>query len=65
VFWSVRSCVTNFHLGFPWLLVFQGVCVCTCALVCMRYLCFTGFNSCELCSGGSLIAKGLCVYAPR
>jgi hypothetical protein len=28
---------------FPWLLVFQGVCGCACALVCMRYLCFPGF----------------------
>jgi hypothetical protein len=31
--------------------VFQGVCGCACALVCMRYLCFPGFNSCEVCSG--------------
>jgi hypothetical protein len=36
---------------FPWLLVFQGVCGRACALVCMRYLCFPGFNSCEVCSG--------------
>jgi hypothetical protein len=51
VSWSVSIWVINCHLGFPWLLVFQGVCVCACALVCMRYICFPGFNSCEVCSG--------------
>jgi hypothetical protein len=52
VFWSASSCVTNCHLGFfPWLLVFQGVSGCACALVCVRYLCFPGFSSCEVCSG--------------
>jgi hypothetical protein len=41
-------------------------------LVCMRYLCFPGFNSCEVCSGWVTCChrcltcfKGLCVYAPR
>jgi hypothetical protein len=44
VLWSVSSCVTNCHLGFfPWLLVFQGVCGCACALVFMQFLCFLGF----------------------
>jgi hypothetical protein len=28
---------------FPWLLVFQGVCGCACALFCMQYLCFLEF----------------------
>jgi hypothetical protein len=52
VFWSVSSCITNCHLGyFTWLLVFQCVCWCACALVCVRYLCFPGFNTCEVCSG--------------
>jgi hypothetical protein len=59
---------TNCHLGlFPWLLVFQGVCGCACALVCMRYLCFPSFNSCEVCSGWVICChrcltcfKGLC-----
>jgi hypothetical protein len=37
-FWTLSTWV------FPWLLVFQGVCGCACALVCMRYLCFPGFN---------------------
>jgi hypothetical protein len=52
---------------FPRLLVFQGVCGCACALVCMRYLCFPGFNSCEVCSGWVICChrcltcfKGLC-----
>jgi hypothetical protein len=44
VLWTVSSCVTNCHLGFfPWFLVFQGVCGCACALVCMQFLCFPGF----------------------
>jgi hypothetical protein len=68
VFWSVSSCVTNCHLGFfPWLLVFQCVCGCACALVCMRFLCFPCFNSCEVCSGWVICChrcltcfKGLC-----
>jgi hypothetical protein len=51
VFWSVSSCVTNCHLGFSLASIVSGVCVCECALVCMRYLCFPGFNSCEVCSG--------------
>jgi hypothetical protein len=67
VFWSVSSCVTNCHLFFSWLLVIQGVCGCACALVFMRYLCFSGFNSCEVCSGWVIYChrcltcfKGLC-----
>jgi hypothetical protein len=45
---------------FPWLLVFQCVCGCACALVCMRYMCFPGFNSYEVCSGW-VICYHLCL----
>jgi hypothetical protein len=52
---------------FPWLLEYQGVCGCACALVCIRYLCFPGFQSCEVCSGWATYChrcltcfKGLC-----
>jgi hypothetical protein len=45
----------------------SGVCGCASALVCMRYLCFPGFNSCEVCSGWVISChrcltclKGLC-----
>jgi hypothetical protein len=52
--------------------VVVGVCGCACALVCMQFLCFLGFNSCEVCSGWVTYChrcltcfKGSCVYAPR
>jgi hypothetical protein len=45
---------------FPWLLVFQGVCGCACALVCMQYLCFLGFLRDVKCAvAESLIATSV------
>jgi hypothetical protein len=48
--WAAVSLIATW-VFFPWLLLFQGVCVCALALVCIRFLCFPGFNSCEVCSG--------------
>jgi hypothetical protein len=44
---------------FPCLLVFQGVCGCACALVCMQFLCFLGLIAVKFAVAGSLIATGV------
>jgi hypothetical protein len=57
--WVAVSLIATWVL-FPWLLVFQGVCGCACALVCMQFLCFPGFLTAVTCAvAGSLIATSV------
>jgi hypothetical protein len=66
--WVAVSLIAT-RVFFPWLLVFQDVCGCACALVCMQFLCVPRFfMCCEVCSGWVTYChrcltcfKGLCV----